>query len=243
MRRALTVVAATLVAVVAGGGVASAVTDPAGDVARCPGLEGRLDAAPDLVDALGEVVELGTSIRWTLTFEEPLTVPDTEGTPFRVEIVLFDPKVPIVSFAFYRRVNRLLRYDAVADPVLTTLLLPERGQSRFTAPVVDGRTLTIRIPGRALTADEDETGTSPGLDHLRWGVVVRDGAACDLLGDGRPTEPLVIVEGAPTPPPVTAADADGGWTRWALLCAAIVVVAAIAVAVYRWRQTSSTRRR
>jgi hypothetical protein len=240
-----------LVAVVGTAGTASATTDPAGDVARCPGLNaGRLEDAPDLIDAVGEVIELGTSVRWTLTFARPLQVPDASGTPFRVDVVLYDPKAPTVSFGYYHGVNRLLRYDAVADPVLVTLLLPERGESRFIAPEVDGATMTVRIPGRALTEDEDETGTSPGLDALRWGVITRDGAACDLLGSGRPHERLVSVGSATAAPPA-ADDADrgiggrgvsgrgiGGWLVWVV---AIALVGAIAIAGERSRRSSSRR--
>ena len=135
--------------------------DPSGDVASCPSVEGRAGGdAPDLVEATGEIVELGTSVRFTLRFAEPLHVPDGEGRPFRVDIVVFDPDVPAVDAGLYRHVNRILRYDAVRDPVTTTLLLPEAGQSRF-IPSIDGDTLMIQVPGRTLTADEDETGTRP----------------------------------------------------------------------------------
>ena len=48
------------------------------------------------------------------------------------------------------------------------------------------------MPGRTLTADEDDTGTSPGLERLRWGVIVRDEGTCDLLGSGRPEARLVV---------------------------------------------------
>ena len=175
--------------------------DPSGDVASCPSVAGRPGSdAPDLVEATGEIIELGTSVRFTLRFAEPLQVPDGEGKPFRVDIVVFDPDVPAVDAGLYRHVNRILRYDAVRDPVTTTLLLPEAGQSRFIPPAIDGDTLMIQVPGRTLTADEDETGTSPGLDRLRWGVVVRDEGVCDLLGGGRPTERMrTLADGAPAP--------------------------------------------
>ena len=51
-----------------------AASDPEGDVAGC--LGGAGSGAPDLVEVNGEIVELGTSARWELTFAEPLTVPD-----------------------------------------------------------------------------------------------------------------------------------------------------------------------
>lgn len=167
-----------------------AASDPLGDTSPCPGVAGSGGDAPDLVEATGEIAELGTSVRFTLRFAEPLVVPDRDGKPFRVDIVLLDPAVPRVDAGLYRGVNRLLRYDAVIDPVTTILLLPEGGQSRFIAPTIEGDTLVLRVPGRTLTADEDETGTAPGLERLRWGVIVRDEADCDLLGAGRATERL-----------------------------------------------------
>ncbi|MGZ8629382.1 MAG: hypothetical protein ACXWZF_00230 [Actinomycetota bacterium] len=173
-----------------------AAADPAGDVAPCPIVPSGSVAdagggAPDLVAATGEIVELGTSVVFTLRFAGPLVVPDREGRPFRVDIVLLDPGVPPVDAGLYRGVNRILRYDAVRDPVTTTLLLPEGGQSRFIPPTIDGETFVLQVPGRTLVADEDETGTAPGVDELRWGVVVRDEGSCDLLGNGRPTERLI----------------------------------------------------
>ncbi len=59
--------------------------------------------------------------------------PMRKGKPFRVDVVLFDPDVPAVDAGLYRGVNRILRYDAVRDPVTSTLLVPEAGQSRFIA--------------------------------------------------------------------------------------------------------------
>lgn len=181
-----------------------AAADPPGDVIPCPsvhaGVAGR-SGAPDLVEASGEVVELGTSVRFILRFAQPLDVPDEAGKPFRVDVVLFDPDVPAVDAGLYRGVNRILRYDAIRDPVTSTILVPEAGQSRFIPPTIDGDTLVMQVPGRTLTADEDETGTSPGLERLRWGVIVRDEGSCDLLGAGRPTERLRSQDEAVPPVP------------------------------------------
>jgi hypothetical protein len=165
-----------------------AASDPPGDVTGCRGTAGA--GAPDLVDARGEIVELGTSARWTLTFAEPLVVPDAVGHPFRVDVAIRDPEVPPVSFAYYEGMNRLVRVDATVDHRTEIYLLPERGTNVFNPPIIDGATMTIQVPGRTLSDDEDLTGTSPGLDALRWTVIVRDGRACDFLGDGRPTERL-----------------------------------------------------
>jgi hypothetical protein len=223
-----------------------AAADPAGDPVRCPSLpEGSassLASVPDLVHADGEIVELGTSIRFTLRFAEPLTVPDGEGHPFRVDVVLFDPDVPPVDAGLYRDVNRILRYDAVRDPVTTTLLLPEAGQSRFLPPTIDGDTLVLRVPGRTVVADEDETGTSPGLDQLRWGVIVRDESACDLLGDGRPREVLVRAADPDPTRVVQAAPVHSGSTPsppWGAIAAGATIASVLAIGYLFLRRRSA----
>ena len=63
---------ARLVALLAITPLLIAASDPEGDVAGCFGGAGS--GAPDLVEAHGEIVELGTSARWELTFAEPLIV-------------------------------------------------------------------------------------------------------------------------------------------------------------------------
>ena len=103
-------------------------------------------------------MELGTSARWTLTFAEPLTVPDAVGRPFRVDIAIRDPEVPAVSFAYYRGVNRLVRVDATVEHPTEIYLLPERGTNVFNPPIIEGATMTIQVPdGRSAP-----TRTSPG---------------------------------------------------------------------------------
>lgn len=220
--------------------------DPAGDSVRCPSLPGGtasvVASVPDLVGADGEIVELGTSIRFTLRFAEPLTVPDGQGHPFRVEVVLLDPEVPTVDAGLYRDVNRILRYDAVRDPVTTTLLLPEAGQSRFLPPTIEDDTLVLQVPGRTVVADEDETGTSPGLDRLRWGVIVRDEGACDLLGDGRPRQELVRGADPDTASVIGAASARSGrkpWAPWPAITAATAVASALVLGYLFLRRRSS----
>jgi hypothetical protein len=222
-----------------------AAADPAGDTVPCPAVPGGSatlggSRVPDLVHAEGRIVELGTSIRFTLRFAQPLVVPDARGHPFRVDIVLFDPDVPAVDAGLYRDVNRILRYDAVNEPVTTTLLLPEAGQSRFLPPTIEGDTMVLQVPGRTVVADEDETGTSPGLDQLRWGVIVRDEGACDLLGDGRPRE--VLVRGR-NPEPTLAAEApsapSGSATPWVPIAAGAVIVSALALGYLVLRRRSA----
>jgi hypothetical protein len=202
-------------------------SDPSGDVAGCRG--GAAIGAPDLVDARGEIVELGTSALWRLTFAQPLHVPDAAGRPFRVDIAIRDPKVPVVSFVYYHDLNRLVRVDATIDHRTEIYLLPERATNEFNPPLVEGRTMTIQVPGRTLSDDEDLTGTSPGLDALRWTVVVRDGRACDFLGDGRPTERLM-----PAPPPADrVATPSGGLSPWWFVAGATVALALIGGYVVR----------
>jgi len=60
-----------------------AAADPSGDVAPCPNVPGGSATigdgeAPDLVQATGEIVELGTSALFTLRFAEHVVVPDRE---------------------------------------------------------------------------------------------------------------------------------------------------------------------
>ena len=207
-----------------------AASDLKGDVTGCTGGPGF--GAPDLVEARGEIVELGTSARWELTFAEPLIVPDPAERPFRVDIAIRDPKAPALSFAFYRKVNRLVRVDATIAHPTEIYLLPEHATNVFNPPAVAGDTMVIQVPGRTLTADEEQTGTSPGLESLRWTVIVRDGRACDFLGDGRATERLV-------PQPVAAVPTEPGGAGlspwWAVAGAAVALLAVGGYVVRRAR--------
>ena len=143
--------------------------------APCPDAGGSPGAAPDLVSARGQIVELGTSGMWTLRFADPLEVPDRAGTPFRVDLVLRDPTCqPWFASPTTARLNRMLRYDAVRGPgPWSILLIPKRAQNCSFPPTIDGDTMTIQVPGRILSADEDETGTSPGI-----GAAARGASSC-----------------------------------------------------------------
>jgi hypothetical protein len=199
-----------------------AASDPPDDVVGCGGGVG--DGAPDLIDARGEIVELGTSARWTLTFAEPLVVPDANGRPFRVDVAIRDPDVPAQSFAYYRNVNRLVRVDATIDHPTEIYLLPE-GWNVFNPPLIEGSSMTIQVPGRTLSDDEDLTGTSPGLESLRWTVIVRDGRACDFLGDGRPTERFVTQPESPAtiaPSPEPRSEGLSPW--WVVAGVAVGII-------------------
>lgn len=202
-----------------------AASDPAGDVAGCTGGAGS--GAPDLLEVRGEIVELGTSARWELTFAEPLLVPDPEGRPFRVDIAIRDPDVPAQSFAYYPAVNRLVRVDATIDHLTEIYLLPEQGTNVFNPPLIEGSSMTIQVPGRTLSDDEDLTGTSPGLESLRWTVIVRDGRDCDFLGDGRPTERFVTHPESPTtigPNPAPRSDGLSPWWVAAVAAGALLAI-------------------
>jgi hypothetical protein len=208
-----------------------AASDPQGDVSGC--TRGAASGAPDLVEARGEIVELGTSARWTLTFAEPLTVPDAVGHPFRVDIALRDPDAPALSFAYYRNVNRLVRVDATVAHPTEIYLLPEHATNVFNPPEVAGRTMVIQVPGRTLSADEEQTGTSPGLESLRWTVIVRDGHGCDFLGNGQPDERFgvkidAVGEEAPATPERTALSP---W--WVLAVAGVALLVGGAYVVRR----------
>lgn len=180
-------------------------TDPAGDVAPCrPGDGGMGGSAPDVVAATARGVEGGASLEVRVRFDERPDVPDTEGRPFRVDVVVREPELPAYTFGYYRGVNRIVRYDAIASPRLEILLLPERGENQFFAVSWTRRTLIMRLPGRLLTRDEDLAGVN--LGRLRWGVVVRDEAMCDSLREPRPH---VRVSGNTRPPDTPTTTAMG----------------------------------
>jgi hypothetical protein len=206
-----------------------AAADPRGDTGPCGGGAGQADERIDLVHADGEIVEDGQAIRWTLRFERPLPVPDTQGRPLRVDVVLRDPTVPVVSFpppyTYYRDLNRIVRFDDVPQPLLQIVLLPEHGANVFEGATVSGDTLTMEVPGRIIVRDQDLMGL--GLRRLRWSVIARDEKSCDVLGDGRPTERLRLVPPEPAPSfSQSPAAPDAGFSdglRAALIAGAVIV--------------------
>jgi len=209
-----------------------AAADPRGDAVPCLGAHGGGNP-PDLVAAVGRASEEGSSATWRLTFAHPLRVPDPTDPPFRVDVVIRDPKVPAVSFGDYRDFNRIVRFDATrGNPRLELLFIAEGGHTLFDPPVIDGDTMTIRMPGRLLLG-ADEFGRA-AMQRLRWSVVVRDGGRCDLLGDGSPTHRLV---GAPPSSTATPAQApvEAGSPVSAvatIVVIVVIVVGAVAVAAF-----------
>jgi hypothetical protein len=85
--------------------------------------------------------------------------------------------------------------------------------------------MTIQVPGRTLSDDEELTGTSPGLEALRWTVIVRDGRACDFLGDGRPIQRFVPGPEPEPEPRTPAAPGSAGSSSWWVVAGAAVVLA------------------
>jgi hypothetical protein len=211
-----------------------AAADPPDDAVACRGAHGPGDP-PDLIAAAGRASEEGSAALWRLTFAEPLQVPDPVDPPFRVDVVIRDPKVPAVSFGAYRDFNRIIRFDATrADARLEMLFIPEGGHTLFDPPVIAGDTMTIEMPGRLLLG-ADEFGPA-AMQRLRWAVVVRDGGRCDGLGDGATTRRLSPgPRASSTPPSPTdqATDTVGlleGRAAMAIVIAGILVLVSIAVA-------------
>jgi len=216
-----------------------AFADPRGDAVRCKGVRGP-GHPPDLVRALGWLGEEGSSAVWQLSFDRPLVVPDPEEPAFRIDVLVRDPRIPTMSLGDYRRVNRIVRFDATArNARLTLLFLPEGGSAFFNPPILEGRTLTIQVPGRLLLG-EDQFG-KVDLTRLRWSVVVRDGGRCDLLGNGVPS--LRMASAAPSPSSPTASAVPSTTPAPSASSSPVVGVAAIAVAALAVLTLFALRRR
>jgi hypothetical protein len=218
-----------------------AAADPTGDQVACRGARGPGDP-PDLVDAAGWLGEEGSTAVWRLTFAGPLAVPDPTEPPFRVDVVIRDPKVPTVTFGNYRRFNRLVRFDASGRGSRVQLLfVPEGGHTLFDPPTIDGDTMTIEMPGRLLLGT-DLFGRVD-MQRLRWTAVVRDGGRCDVLGDGTTSLRL-----SPVPPAPTSSSGPDGQTTVAagssvgrratgvvVALGLLVAIAAVAIVLRRRR--------
>lgn len=207
--------------------------DPASDLVSCDGSTApRRNAPIDIVRATGTTAEDGLALRFTVTFAAPLPVPDQEGRPLRVDVLIDDRTVPKVSVDRYRGLNRIVRFDSVSTtPGLVVLLLPERSDDRFTNGVqVDGDTLTMTIPSRMVMPDPDLSGFD--YSGLRWTVVAQDETTCDLLGNrARPSRPIKVLASSPSPsasPDAVAATPDVGGP---LVPGGLVTESALAIAV------------
>jgi hypothetical protein len=160
---------------------------------------------------------------------------DPTEPPFRVDVVIRDPKVPAVSFGDYRDFNRIVRFDATGGNArLELLFIAEGGHTLFDPPVIDGDTMTIRMPGRLLLG-ADEFGPA-AMQRLRWTVIVRDGGRCDLLGRGGP--PTLRLQASPPASPSitpgqpigTGGPSTGGDAVGVVIVAVLVLVAILVVA-------------
>jgi len=218
--------------------------DPSGDLVSCRRGSPTVSAAPiDMVRVSGGTAESGLALQFRITFAAPLPVPDDEGRPLRVDVLLRDTAVPDVKVDYYRGLNRIVRFDAVTETGLTVLLLPETSSSPFTSGVaVDGETLTLTLPARMVMLDPDLGGFD--FSTLRWTVVARDEDTCDLLGEeSRPTRRLQLPDRSSTVPAAPsdgspAADADPLVSVGFLIAcmAAIAVGGAVGFAAAWWRR-------
>ena len=104
-----------------------------GPPATSPAAAAGTPGAPDLVDARGEIVERHVG-PVAATFAELLRCLDAVGHPFRVDIAIRDPDVPVVSFVYYHDVNRLVRVDATVDHETETYLLASRTRHERVQP-------------------------------------------------------------------------------------------------------------
>jgi hypothetical protein len=221
-----------------------AARDPKGDVVNCVSGAAVTDPAADVVAVDGQAAELGTAAVWRVTFAEPVAVPDHDGAPLRIDVLVRDPLIAPVTLGDEHGMNRIVRWDDTgADATENVMWVYERNNTTFNPPAIDGRTVTMTVPGRILLG-EAENGTE-FVQRARWSVLVRDGDACDRVG-GAPVYRLRDVAPSPTPngvrivptlvPSPTAADAGSG-TGW--LITAIVLVGLTIVPFWLLRRRSS----
>jgi hypothetical protein len=220
----------------------AATSDRQGDVVSCTSGAQIGDTVPDVVSVEGVAAELGTAAVWRVTFASAIPVPDRDGAPLRIDVLVRDPRLPPVTLADEHGMNRIVRWDDIAaDNPIDIVWLRGRGHTPFNPPVVDRRTVEITVPGRILLG-EAENGTE-SVGRARWSVLVRDGDACDRVGN-LPVfrlEPLAEASasplGAPTEHPTDAPiGATRSWVGSIVLVAAILAVVIFAVsAVLRRR--------
>lgn len=211
-----------------------AARDPKGDVVACGSSAAVVDSAADVVAVDGSAAELGTAAVWRVTFAEPVRVPDGSGAPLRIDVLVRDPLIAPVTRGDERGMNRIVRWDDTsAGATEDVMWVYERTSTSFNPPAIDGRSVTLTVPGRILLG-EAENGTE-NVERARWSVVVRDGDACDVVGDV-PVYRLAKVASSPSPtvshllpsrspatvPPDTGSRA--GWTITVILLLAVTVI-------------------
>jgi hypothetical protein len=211
-----------------------AARDPTGDVVTCGGGTPVADPAADVVAVDGQAAELGTAAVWRITFARPLPVPDHQGAPLRVDVLVRDPLIAPVTRGDERGMNRIVRWTDTGTTALEDVLwVYERNATTFNPPAIDGRTVTITVPGRILLG-EAENGTE-FVGRARWSVLVRDGNACDRVGDvprfaleqvvasPSPTASHLIPSRSPSPAPGNGRSPTG-WLLTAILLLTVTVI-------------------
>jgi hypothetical protein len=196
-------------------------TDGARDFFPC-GKHGTVRAQDvDIASATGLLTEDGTALAFTVTLRSPPPVPDKVGHPFRVDVLMRDPRLPDYSIGPYHDVNRILRFEATDPPSATMLLLPERGNvTPSTYGYKDG-TVSFTVAGRLLG---EEHGTQPfDPSPIRWSVITRDEDRCDRLGGQSPDLRLVREREAPRPgtPPASSPSEGGGLPGWTIVAVGV----------------------
>ena len=151
-----------------------AARDPNGDVVNCSTGAAISDGTADVVGVEGEAAELGTAAVWTITFAEPVPVPDHHGVPLRIDVLVRDPTIAPVTLGDEHGMNRIVRWtDTGPDALENVMWVYEQNATTFNPPAIDGRTVTFTVPGRILLG-EAENGTE-FVARARWSVLVRDG--------------------------------------------------------------------
>jgi hypothetical protein len=219
----------------------AASSDPRGDVTACGTGKAVTGAVADLVRVDAYADELGTAAVWRLRFARPIPVPDPDGSPLRIDVLVRDPRLAPVTRGDERGMNRIVRWvDASADQPIDVIWLAREGHTAFNPPVIQGRTIELRVPGRILLG-EASNGTE-SVARARWSVLVRDGGACDRLGD----RPRLRLRQAPSPavtPTVAGSPTDTSSrpeavSSWAVLAGVLAVILAVGItAVWRGRTT------
>jgi hypothetical protein len=194
----------------------------------------------DVASAQGLLIEDGMALEFRVRFHGRPVAPDPREPPFRIDIVLKDPRVPTFSFGPYRDINRIIRFDATDPPRVAILLLAEEAISQPSTYVFEDGSLRLTVAGRLLGTEAEDLENVP-LEPLRWNVVAREGGSCDWLGSGRPVRrlrapnPVAPTQASPaSPTPESAPAADAGRFPWvpaigvALAAGATVAIAAIA---------------
>jgi hypothetical protein len=212
----------------------TAARDPKGDVVACGSGAAVTDPTADVIAVEGEAAEVGTAAVWRITFATPIPVPDHDGAPLRIDVLVRDPLIAPVTLGDEHGMNRIVRWDDTgADATENVMWVYERSATAFNPPVIDGRTVTMTVPGRILLG-EAENGTE-NVERARWSVLVRDGDACDRVGDV-PVYRLQEEDASPSPtvshlipsrspsPAATDPRSPTGWVITVILLLALTVV-------------------